>query len=73
MRGDALTAWIVAHIVAQADTQDLMLAYNLPAFLQGDATGFLAGVARVSGLIKKVSNELDGADVACLWHDRGAC
>ncbi|KAF8556278.1 hypothetical protein OG21DRAFT_1459608 [Imleria badia] len=43
----------VTHIVARADTQDLMLAYSLPAFLQGDVTGFLAGVARVSGLIKK--------------------
>lgn len=36
-----------------------MLAYNLPAFLQGDATRFLAGLARVSGLIKKVGIELD--------------
>ncbi|KAN0097823.1 GNL3L/Grn1 putative GTPase domain containing protein [Tylopilus felleus] len=43
----------VTHIVAHADAQDLMLAYSLPAFLQGDVTGFLAGVARVSGLIKK--------------------
>ncbi|KAG8218300.1 hypothetical protein J3R82DRAFT_3914 [Butyriboletus roseoflavus] len=43
----------VTDIVARGDTQDLMLAYNLPAFLQGDVTGFLAGLARVSGLIKK--------------------
>lgn len=45
---------IVTHIVAHGDTQDLMLAYSLPAFLPGDLAGFLAGLARVSGLIKKV-------------------
>ncbi|KAF9224371.1 hypothetical protein BS17DRAFT_779690 [Gyrodon lividus] len=43
----------VSHIVSRADTQDLMLAYDLPAFVQGDLTGFLGGLARVSGLIKK--------------------
>lgn len=45
----------MTHIVSRGDTQDLMLAYSLPAFLQGDVTGFLAGLARVSGLVKKVS------------------
>jgi len=44
----------VKHIVSRADTQDLMLAYSLPAFSKGDTTSFLAGMARVSGLIKKV-------------------
>lgn len=34
-----------------------MLAYGLPAFVHGDVTGFLAGLARVSGLIRKVSFE----------------
>ncbi|KAH0839578.1 hypothetical protein J3R83DRAFT_494 [Lanmaoa asiatica] len=43
----------VTHIVAHGDTQDLMLAYGLPAFLQGDVSGFLAGLARVNRLIKK--------------------
>lgn len=43
----------VAHIVSRADTQDLMLAYSLPAFSKGDLTSFLAGMARASGLIKK--------------------
>ncbi|KAH7888107.1 P-loop containing nucleoside triphosphate hydrolase protein [Phlebopus sp. FC_14] len=43
----------VSHVVSRADTQDLMLAYNLPAFAEGDPNGFLAGMARVSGLIKK--------------------
>ncbi|KAF8845573.1 hypothetical protein BDN67DRAFT_961152 [Paxillus ammoniavirescens] len=43
----------VSNIISRADTQDLMLAYNLPAFAPGDLTGFLAGLARVSGLIKK--------------------
>lgn len=31
-----------------------MLAYGLPAFSKGDPNSFLAGMARVSGLIKKV-------------------
>lgn len=57
----ALTVGIVTHIVTHADTQDLMLAYSVPAFLHGDVTGFLAGLARVSGLIKKVGKfRLDG-------------
>lgn len=43
----------VTHIVSRANTQDLMLAYSLPAFSQGDPTSFLAGMARASGLIKK--------------------
>jgi nuclear GTP-binding protein len=43
----------VAHIVSRANTQDLMLAYSLPAFSKGDPTSFLAGMARASGLIKK--------------------
>ncbi|KAG0692690.1 P-loop containing nucleoside triphosphate hydrolase protein [Suillus ampliporus] len=43
----------VTHIVSRADTQDLMLAYSLPAFSKGDPTSFLAGMARASGLIKK--------------------
>ncbi|KAF8450916.1 P-loop containing nucleoside triphosphate hydrolase protein [Boletus edulis BED1] len=53
----------VMHIVARVDTQDLMLAYSLPAFLQGDVTGFLAGVARVNRLIKK-GGVLDHAGAA---------
>ncbi len=32
-----------------------MLLYSLPAFVGGDATSFLSGVARASQLIKKVS------------------
>jgi nuclear GTP-binding protein len=44
----------VTHIVSRADTQDLMLAYGLPTFSKGDPNSFLAGMARVSGLIKKV-------------------
>ncbi|KAG9317115.1 GNL3L/Grn1 putative GTPase-domain-containing protein [Chiua virens] len=43
----------VTHVVEHAETQDLMLAYGLPAFVQGDVRGFLAALARVSGLIKK--------------------
>jgi nuclear GTP-binding protein len=43
----------VSHILSRADTQDLMLGYNLPAFAPGDPTAFLAGLARVSGCVKK--------------------
>lgn len=42
----------VTHIISRAEMQDLMLAYNLPAFQKGDTTAFLAGIARVSGLVK---------------------
>lgn len=31
-----------------------MLMYNLPIFMDGDATAFLSGLARANGLIKKV-------------------
>lgn len=42
----------VTHVISRAETQDLMLAYNLPAFPKGDTTAFLAGIARVNGLVK---------------------
>ncbi|KAI6105376.1 P-loop containing nucleoside triphosphate hydrolase protein [Pisolithus sp. B1] len=42
----------VTHIISRAEMQDLMLAYNLPAFPKGDTTAFLAGMARVNGLVK---------------------
>ena len=31
-----------------------MLTYNLPIFMEGDATAFLSCVARANGFIKKV-------------------
>lgn len=43
----------VEHIVSRADTHDLMVQYNLPAFAPGDCSAFLAGVARSTGLLKK--------------------
>ncbi|TFK56257.1 hypothetical protein OE88DRAFT_1652921 [Heliocybe sulcata] len=43
----------VEYIVKHAEHEDLMLSYNLPAFIRGDTKGFLAGVARVNGLVKK--------------------
>ncbi|KAL1744619.1 hypothetical protein HDZ31DRAFT_82542 [Schizophyllum fasciatum] len=43
----------VDHFVARATTEDLMLLYNLPAFLKDDSTAFLTGVARAKQLIKK--------------------
>ncbi|KDQ65029.1 hypothetical protein JAAARDRAFT_167869 [Jaapia argillacea MUCL 33604] len=42
----------VADIVSRADHEDLMVFFNLPAFIQGDVNGFLSGVARTNGLIK---------------------
>jgi nuclear GTP-binding protein len=55
----------VAHIVSRADTEDLMLFYNLPAFSKGDTDAFLSGLARSNGMVKKVrvyllSSEADG-------------
>jgi nuclear GTP-binding protein len=44
----------VAHIVSRADPEDLMLFYNLPAFLKGDKNAFLSGIARSNGMVKKV-------------------
>ena len=41
------------HIVSRADTQDLMVHYNLPAFAPGDCAAFLAGVSRSCGLLKR--------------------
>ncbi|KZP15119.1 hypothetical protein FIBSPDRAFT_1048353 [Athelia psychrophila] len=41
------------HIVSRADTEGLMLLYNLAAFPKGDASAFLAGVARSNGMVKK--------------------
>lgn len=41
-------------MIADADREDLMLFYNIPAFMQGDANAFLSAVARANGLIKKV-------------------
>jgi nuclear GTP-binding protein len=44
----------VAHIVTRANTEDLMLFYNLPAFSKDDANAFLSGIARANGMVKKV-------------------
>ncbi|EIN10256.1 hypothetical protein PUNSTDRAFT_99645 [Punctularia strigosozonata HHB-11173 SS5] len=55
----------VAHLVARADTQDLMVHYALPAFAPGDATAFLAALARASGLVRK-GGALDHAGAARL-------
>ncbi|KAI6046479.1 P-loop containing nucleoside triphosphate hydrolase protein [Pisolithus marmoratus] len=53
----------VTHILSRAEMQDLMLAYNLPAFPKGDTTAFLAGIARVNGLVKP-ARVLDHAGAA---------
>lgn len=41
-------------MIADADREDLMLFYNIPAFIERDANAFLSAVARANGLIKKV-------------------
>ncbi|KAF7971036.1 hypothetical protein HWV62_22155 [Athelia sp. TMB] len=52
----------LAHIVSRADTEDMMLLYNLAAFSKGDADAFLAGVARSNGMVKKAGVlDLSGA------------
>ncbi|KII96056.1 hypothetical protein PLICRDRAFT_170636 [Plicaturopsis crispa FD-325 SS-3] len=43
----------LAHIISRADTEGLMLFYNLPAFSKGDPDAFLTCVARSLKLIKK--------------------
>ncbi|KAF8966516.1 hypothetical protein BDZ97DRAFT_1808256 [Flammula alnicola] len=48
----------IAHIISRANTEDLMLLYSLPAFVKGDPTAFLSGVARANQLVKK-KGELD--------------
>ncbi|KJA16108.1 hypothetical protein HYPSUDRAFT_47760 [Hypholoma sublateritium FD-334 SS-4] len=48
----------IAQIVTRANVEDLMLLYNLPAFVGGNPTSFLSGVARASQMIKK-KGELD--------------
>lgn len=41
-------------MIASADREDLMLFYNIPAFIEGDTSAFLSAVARANGMIKKV-------------------
>ncbi|KAI0069108.1 hypothetical protein BV25DRAFT_1845130 [Artomyces pyxidatus] len=43
----------ISHIVSCANTEDLMLFYNLPAYAKGDPSAFLSGVARANGFIKR--------------------
>ena len=49
-----IIVFTVAHIVSRADTEDLMLFYNLPAFSKDDTNAFLSCIARSNGLVKKV-------------------
>ena len=42
------------QIVSRAETEDLMVFYNLSAFTKGDTNAFLSGVARANGFVKKV-------------------
>ncbi|KAG6849948.1 hypothetical protein H0H93_003320 [Arthromyces matolae] len=45
--------FVVSDIVARSNTEDLMLLYSLPAFMEGDANSFLSGLARSKQLVKK--------------------
>jgi len=42
------------YILSRANTEDLMVHYNIPAFIPGDITAFLRSVARSTGRIHKV-------------------
>ena len=48
----------VSYIVSRTETEDLMVAYGLPAFAKGDVDAFLLGIARAHGLIKKVGHPI---------------
>ncbi|KAF9474929.1 hypothetical protein BDN70DRAFT_884317 [Pholiota conissans] len=48
----------VSQIVARANVEDLMLFYSLPAFVKGDLSSFLSGMARAHQLVKR-KGELD--------------
>ncbi|GLB33406.1 putative GNL3L/Grn1 putative GTPase [Lyophyllum shimeji] len=54
---------VVASIVSRSSTEDLMLLYSLPAFIRGDSTSFLSGLARANQLVKK-RGELDLLDAS---------
>lgn len=45
------------HIVERAKREDLMVFYNIPAFLPGDVNAFLTAVARHDGLMKNVRSQ----------------
>jgi hypothetical protein len=49
-----LISFVVSQIIARANTEDLMVQYNIPAFTKGDREAFLLGVARATGLVRKV-------------------
>ncbi|KAM5530260.1 hypothetical protein V8D89_016070 [Ganoderma adspersum] len=53
---------VMSELVSRSSREDLMLMYNLPIFMDGDATAFLSGLARANGFIKKNgSPDLTGA------------
>ncbi|KAI1793027.1 P-loop containing nucleoside triphosphate hydrolase protein [Ganoderma leucocontextum] len=53
---------VMSELVSRSSREDLMLMYNLPIFMEGDATAFLSSLARANGFIKKKGNpDLTGA------------
>ena len=48
---------LAMSIVERAKREDLMLFYNIPAFLPGDVNAFLTAVARHDGLMKNVRSQ----------------
>ncbi|EJF63073.1 hypothetical protein DICSQDRAFT_83967 [Dichomitus squalens LYAD-421 SS1] len=53
---------VMSELVSRSSREDLMLLYNLPIFVEGDANAFLASVARANNYIKKKGNlDLAGA------------
>jgi nuclear GTP-binding protein len=55
---------LVKQLIKRANSQDLTLAYTVPAFIAGDVEGFLTGVARSQGRLKKVRSSLSLCDFA---------
>lgn len=53
-----------SQIIARASYEDLMLFYNLPAFMKGNVDSFLTGLARSQRLVKKV-----GIHSSCIGWD----
>jgi hypothetical protein len=49
-------AALVTQIVSRANSEDLMLFYNLPAFANNDTEALLRTLARVERLTKKVGD-----------------
>ncbi|THH32318.1 hypothetical protein EUX98_g1840 [Antrodiella citrinella] len=64
---------VVADIVSRCTREDLMLFYNTPAFVNGDVSAFLAGVARHHQFIKNDGVPDTAAACRIVLKDWNAC